>query len=152
MNYPTQGYAAAGWNGPGSAQYYLPSQSSPIAMQNAQMSSSTLKGRPVSSIDEVRAAQIDFDGSLFVFPDIANKKIYTKQINIDGTASLNMYELKPVPQEVPYNNNYVTKEELETVIAQLKESFNAAAAVTPQPTPKSSEVAKPASPTPAINF
>lgn len=42
--------------------------------------------RPVSSIDEVRAASIDFDGSVFYFPDLANKKIYTKQINMDGTA------------------------------------------------------------------
>ena len=49
----------------------------------------TLKGRPVSSIEEVRAAQIDFDGSLFVFPDIANKCIYTKQISATGAAILN---------------------------------------------------------------
>ena len=54
--------------------------------------------RPVSSIDEVKASVIDFDGSVFYFPDLANKKIYTKQINLDGTASLNMYELKEIPQ------------------------------------------------------
>ena len=42
---------------------------------------------------------IDFDGSTFFFPDLANKRIYTKQINIDGTASLNMYELKELPKE-----------------------------------------------------
>ena len=34
--------------------------------------------RPVSSVEEVRAYPIDFDGSIFYFPDIANKKIYTK--------------------------------------------------------------------------
>ena len=56
-----------------------------------------LKGRPVSSIEEARAASIDFDGSIFYFPDIANNRIYTKQINLDGTASLNMYELKEMP-------------------------------------------------------
>ena len=50
--------------------------------------------RPVSSIEEVRAASIDFDGSVFYFSDLANKRIYTKQINLDGTAQLNMYELK----------------------------------------------------------
>ena len=43
-----------------------------------------LKGRPVSSIDEARATSIDFDGSVFYFPDLANKCIYTKQINLDG--------------------------------------------------------------------
>ena len=57
-----------------------------------------LKGRPVSSLEEVRATGIDFDGSVFYFPDLANRRIYTKQINLDGTASLNMYELKEIPQ------------------------------------------------------
>jgi len=47
-----------------------------------------LKGKPVSSIEEARATSIDFDGSIFFFPDLANKKIYTKQINIDGTATM----------------------------------------------------------------
>lgn len=47
-----------------------------------------LKGRPVSSLEEVRATGIDFDGSVFYFPDLANRRIYTKQINLDGTASL----------------------------------------------------------------
>ena len=46
-----------------------------------------IKGRPVSSIEEVKATSIDFDGSVFFFPDLANKKIYTKQINLDGTST-----------------------------------------------------------------
>lgn len=79
-----------------------------------------LKGRPVSSIDEVRASGIDFDGSIFYFPDIANKRIYTKQINIDGTAILNMYELKEMPTQVADSNLYVTRQEFNEVIAQLK--------------------------------
>lgn len=53
-----------------------------------------IKGRPVSSIEEARAISIDFDGSVFYFPDLANRRIYTKQINMDGTASLNVYDLK----------------------------------------------------------
>ena len=56
--------------------------------------------RPVSSIEEVRASSIDFDGSIFYFPDIANKKIYTKNVNIDGTVSINLYELKEIPTTV----------------------------------------------------
>ena len=39
----------------------------------------------------------DFDGSIFYFPDLANRRIYTKQINLDGTATLNMYELREMP-------------------------------------------------------
>lgn len=56
-----------------------------------------LRGRPVSGSEEVRAAAVDFDGTVSFFPDLANGKIYTKQCNIDGTASLNMYEIKEIP-------------------------------------------------------
>ena len=79
---------------------------------------SGLKGRPVSSIDEARASSIDFDGTVFYFPDLANKRIYTKQINLDGTATLLMYELKEIP--VPSQPNYITREEFENTIAQLQ--------------------------------
>ena len=85
--------------------------------QNSMVSSG-LKGRPVSSIDEARAMQIDFDGSLFIFPDIANKRIYTKQIGMDGTAILNMYELKPIPSLA--NGDYITREEFENAVASIK--------------------------------
>lgn len=81
-----------------------------------------LKGRPVSSIDEVRATSIDFDGSVFFFPDLANKRIYTKQINVDGTSTLNLYELKPIPVEAPVSQ-YVTREEFETAFSQLQQKI-----------------------------
>lgn len=81
-----------------------------------------LKGRPVSSIEEVRATAVDFDGSIFFFPDLANKKIYTKQIAMDGSAILNMYELKQIPMETANINssNYVTREEFESTLAQIR--------------------------------
>lgn len=83
-----------------------------------------IKGRPVSSIEEVKATSIDFDGSVFFFPDLANKKIYTKQINLDGTSTLNVYELKNIPIETVVNSSqFVTREEFETVLAQLKEKI-----------------------------
>ena len=41
-----------------------------------------LKGHPVSSLEEVKATSIDFDGSIFYFPDIANKRIYTKTVDM----------------------------------------------------------------------
>ena len=85
-----------------------------------------LKGRLVSSLEEARATSIDFDGSVFYFPDLANKRIYTKQINIDGTASLYVYELREIPIEketsgfVPSIEKFVTREEFEQVLQQLQ--------------------------------
>ena len=61
--------------------------------QQVYQQSSLLKGRPVTSIDEAKVANIDFDGSIFYFPDAANQTIYTKQINLDGKSSINMYVL-----------------------------------------------------------
>ena len=89
-----------------------------VDFMQAQYQNNGLKGRPVSSIEEVRAAQIDFDGSLFVFPDIANKCIYTKQISATGSAILNKYNLQEESQ--PTFPTYVTKEEFDTIISQLK--------------------------------
>lgn len=83
-----------------------------------QNQSQFLKCRPVSSKEEAIASQIDLDGSLWVFTDIANGKIYTKQINNDGTATFKTYAY--TKDENPYSNsNYVTKEEFNTVIQSL---------------------------------
>lgn len=99
--------------------YYQPqqmySQSQPVYQQPAM-----LKGRPVSSVEEAKAANIDFDGSVFFFPDMAHKRIYTKQINMDGTATLLMYELKETPTDSITTVEYVTREEFEKAIQALK--------------------------------
>lgn len=84
-----------------------------------------LKGRLVSSFEEARAASIDFDGSIFYFPDLASKRIYTKQINMDGTATLNMYELKEIPISNPNSSiNFVTREEFEQALNKIQSSLN----------------------------
>lgn len=93
------------------APQYQPPRQTPLS----------LKGRPVTGIEEVRAAAIDFDGSVSFFPDLANGKIYTKQCNIDGTASLNMYELKEIPTQSSVE--YVTKEEFNSTLAALKQTL-----------------------------
>lgn len=83
-----------------------------------------IKGRPVVSIDEARASQIDLDGSLYVFPDLGNKKIYTKQINLDGTAAFNVFTLdagdRAAEEPTPA---YVTKDELAVILDQFKASL-----------------------------
>ena len=78
--------------------------------------------RPVSSVEEVRASSIDFDGSIFYFPDLANKKIYTKQINLDGTATLNIYNLQeqnPIEQV-----EFVTKAEFNEEMNKMQSLLN----------------------------
>lgn len=108
--------------------YYQPTQPPVVPYTPPTRPSMGLKGRLVSSIDEARASSIDFDGTVFYFPDLANRCIYTKQINVDGTATLLMYELKEIP--VPSQPNFVTREEFENTIAQLQKLL-----ATPQQSP-----------------
>ena len=115
------------------SNYYSPTPGSAAALYTPRTSTVGLKGRPVSSIDEARATTIDFDGTVFYFPDLANHRIYTKQINMDGTASLLMYEQKEIP--VDSQPNFITREEFEKVIAELKNSL----ATTQQKSPTTSK-------------
>lgn len=112
------------------------------------MISSGLKGRPVSSIDEARAAQIDFDGSLFIFPDIANKRIYTKQIGVDGSVILNMYESKPIP--TMQIGNFITREEFEEAVNSIKQSINEKSMPVAEAAPPQEQIPQP--PKPKYNF
>ena len=107
----------------------LSSEPAPVAAPQQPYSAPTMmsqgnyiKGRPVVSIDEARASQIDLDGSLYVFPDLGNKKIYTKQINMDGTAAFNVFELA-APMEAAPTPVYVTKDELDEILANFKTSL-----------------------------
>lgn len=80
-----------------------------------------LKGYPVSSLEEAKASNIDFDGSVFFFPDLTNKKIYTKQILMDGTLAFNTYDLTENVEKIQEPQpEYATKAELQEVIAMIK--------------------------------
>lgn len=97
--------------------YYIPQPQQP--MYRAPVAPQGLKGRPVSSIDEARAMTIDFDGTVFYFPDLANQTIYTKQLNMDGTVSLQMYKLTEIPQSSPTPQDFITRKEFEAFLSQL---------------------------------
>ena len=107
-------------------QQTIPNYTQPNYLRPAQPQNG-LKGRLVSSLEEARATSIDFDGSIFYFPDLANKRIYTKQINMDGTATLNVYELREVPimdenPQMPQSmNNFITRDEFKQVIEQIQQ-------------------------------
>lgn len=87
-------------------------QMTPTNYPQPQYNQQFLKGRAVTSIDEAKAAMIDLDGSVFIFPDISNKSIYTKQINLDGTASINTYKLV---QDIPVASTDIKQTETQDV-------------------------------------
>lgn len=96
----------------------------PQYQQNTQQQVQTLKGRPVSSYDEAKASMIDFDGTLFVFTDIANHCIYTKQILLDGSAELKTYVLQEhkqneTKQSGEANAGYVLKKDFDRTVKEL---------------------------------
>lgn len=54
------------------------------------------------SVDEARAAQIDFDGSVSYFPSPAENKIYTKTTDLNGLPVFVTYVAeKPAPPVDP---------------------------------------------------
>ena len=97
---------------------YYPQQQTATTSIRSISNPFPLKGHPVSSLEEAKASSIDFDGTIFFFPDIANKKIYTKQVGLDGIAQLNMYELKPLPAE-PSLGDYITRSEFNQTLEAL---------------------------------
>lgn len=112
-------------------QQYMQQPMQPMQMQQQmqvpqyqQQNVQTLKGRPVSNVDEAKASMIDLDGSLFVFPDVANGCIYTKQIMIDGTAEFKTYKIVGEQKPKQTNDEYVLRSEfqkqLQCINAELK--------------------------------
>lgn len=99
-------------------------QPSPMIIQQP-LPQNQMKGRPVASIDEAKAAQIDLDGSLSIFPNVNNKEIYTKQLNLDGTVSFTIFVPAPAAPEVE-PQSYITKTELNDILAEFKKSLSPA--------------------------
>ena len=64
-----------------------------------------IKGRPVTNIEEARAAQIDFDGSMSYFPCPAERKIFAKGLDLNGNPVFEVYQL--VNGNVQQQPNYV---------------------------------------------
>lgn len=120
------GFPAMGYQMPFQQNRMEQLQNQYNALYQQQAQPQIIKGRPVSNYDEAKAAMIDLDGSLFMFPDVANKKIYTKQIMLDGTAELKTYVL----QEQNSSNGYVTQSDLKMAMNQLRKELGGVEHVT----------------------
>lgn len=116
MGYPSMGY------GQQSIQPQMPS---------------IIKGRPVANSEEANAAMIDFDGSMFVFPDKTNGKIYTKQLGMDGNIIFNTYSIDQGNRPVPATHNdtsapspdtdmsaYVKRDELDNILSGAMQAIS----------------------------
>lgn len=104
-------------------QYQQQMQMQPQMQQQQQQN--FIKGRAVTSFDEAKASMIDLDGSLHIFTDIGNGKIYTKQINLDGTASIHTYTLNDGANEQQSQkeeiklDSFVKREELNPIVDKI---------------------------------
>lgn len=109
---------------------YTPQNSYQQPNQQTPPAAPIIKGRPVSNEEEANAAMIDFDGSLFIFPDKAHGKIYTKQLGLDGNIIFQKYSLdqSTAPMEQPKQDpvdlsGYAKQEDLEKVVSDLKQKI-----------------------------
>ena len=64
-----------------------------------------LKGRLVSSIEEVKATPVDMDGSETYFPHPASNSIFTKSIDMNGNQVIHRYVLADDKGEKEININ-----------------------------------------------
>lgn len=69
------------------------------SMQNGPVQRG-IKGRPVSCFEEAKSYPIEWDGSLYVFPDLHNNRIYTKQPMLDGSCPTKCYIEQPIQQNI----------------------------------------------------
>lgn len=90
-------YSGMGMNPVAMYQQRLQQMQAPYQQQQ-YVQAQGLKGRIVTGMEEARAAQIDLDGSVFVFPSLSENKIYTKTIGLNGNPIFEVF-VKQAEQE-----------------------------------------------------
>lgn len=103
------GFPNYGYN-PGNT--YMPQQ----PQQIQQPMQSGVMCRPVSSIEEAKGMQVQFDGSLYAFINLNAGEIYTKQFNFNtGSTDFEVYtKAKPAPPVA-----YATTSDIEEIRKEL---------------------------------
>ena len=88
----------------------------PIEPQPIMPKPMGLNGKVVDSIDTVKGMDINLDGSVSYFPLADGTKIITKQLNMDGSSKMVVYEqVKENIKEV----KYITSDELDKAIKKI---------------------------------
>lgn len=77
-----------------------------------------LKGRLVGSVQEVQTTQIELDGTPFIFPDLANDRIYVKCLENNGMVMTRTYKL--VEGEDVQPQAFATKGDIEALRKELE--------------------------------
>ena len=78
-----------------------------------------LKGRLVSSIEEVKATPVDMDGSETYFPHPASNSIYTKAIDMNGNQVIRRYVL-----DTENGNQDININDLSNRVKSLEEALD----------------------------
>lgn len=124
---PMANYYRNQMNGISSPMSYTPQYTQTLPQMTQQTTTSNnFPCRPVTSIEEARAAIIDNAYVPYVFTNFGSNEIYTKHILNDGTAKLNKYILAPetqpitpVSQEVPSFDIEQMKSQIENLNVQV---------------------------------
>lgn len=116
-------------------QYQQPMQNQPFQNQQPQQQPPmNIKGWPVASEDDARKAMIELDGTVFLFPDVQNGRVYSKQINTaDFSPIFRTYQLVDTQerQEVsaPDMTGFVSRQDFDQTVQSLKEEIERLSAV-----------------------
>lgn len=107
------GYPGYGYN---PTNTYMPQQPQQIPQPMTQPMQGGVMCRPVSSMEEAKSMQVQFDGSLYAFINLAAGEIYTKQFNFNtGSMDFETYSKAPPAPAV----TYATREDIEDLRREL---------------------------------
>ena len=102
----------------------------PSIAQNNPQSRQLLNGKPVDSIDVVKAIDIPLDGSTSYFPLTDNSAIVTKRLSNNGSSEVQIYKLvneeekkeKSIPDEfIRKLDKLDNSQALETLLEEIQE-------------------------------
>lgn len=95
-------------------------QAQQMQAQQMQQQVSPLRGRTVTCVEEVKAAQVMLDGTSAYFPSPSESRIYEKSIDLNGNPVYKIYELSKKPIKNPVESLEEKVNELELMIRELQ--------------------------------